>query len=114
MLVELGLPTLARLWAEPNVSFPWAERDASRDPDWPIRTAIGPAELLAVAGELAGLSSERLNALAPRLLVEERFAHLLDDMREELHRGLGLLTRWVAAARGRTGSSLLLIMDGDQ
>jgi len=114
VLVELGLPTLARLWAQPNVSFPWAELEVSRDPDWPIRTAIGPGELSAVAGELAGLSRERLNTLPPRLLVEESFAHLLDEMREELHRGLELLTRWVAAAVTRTGSSLLLIMDGDQ
>jgi hypothetical protein len=67
VLVALGLPTLARLWAEPNVSFPWAELGGSRD-----------------------------------------------DMREELDRGPGLLTRWVAAALTRTGSSLLLIMDGDQ
>jgi hypothetical protein len=114
VLVQLGLPTLARLWAEPNVSFPWATHDASRDPDWPIRTAIGPGVLSVVAGELAGLSRERLHALPARLLVEESFAHLLDDMRQELHRGLELLTRWVAAALARTGSSLLLIMDGDQ
>ncbi len=120
LLKALKLTKTAKLWAAPNLLFPWS-RGRSRS-DWPAWTVIDSSSLQAIDTELKAVAKVRLNAIPDKMLSDGEDD--VGDCREELWSGLKRLTTWVEKARapeGRDGlgwkkqdNALILLMDGDQ
>ncbi|MCL2777198.1 MAG: hypothetical protein FWD73_04275 [Polyangiaceae bacterium] len=123
VLKILGLPVLAGLWGETNLTFPWP--GGTSDVDWPAWTLLQGASLEAIEAELKPITREHLNALSDAALVDEEGANWgANDCRDELWAGLEQLRSWVTEVRcdeakdglafAKQGNSLLLLMDGSQ
>ena len=122
MLKAAKLPKLAKLWAEPNLSFPFPRSRRAKPIDWPVWTIWNAEVLRSLSAELAGLTKKRIDELPEKLLVDE--AAYADECRTELWESLERLRGWIVKASApekmpgpglsKTGNALVLQMDGDQ
>src|SRR5262245_39076220 len=90
VLKRIGLPRLGKLWAAPNLTFPWPDASTERS-DWPCITEFGPAALAEVETELTADWRGALAELPDDVLVEDDGPVRAQFAREELAESLEAL-----------------------